>query len=181
MMIFSCHIFARSAGLFSVLILSLLISACGFQLRGTQALPNSLSSLKFKCANEKTWDLCHQLSREFQLHQIKLTDEAEMTLSISNVNKKKRSVSINSDASTAEYDLINSVRYKLIHSATQTLITTQMVEVNQSYRHKSSELIAKEREKDEIQAQLNQEIATIIFHQLSVFDAQRIKQSLNSK
>jgi len=170
----------RFTGFFRLLILCGLISACGFQLRATQALPDSLSSLIFKCENEKTWDLCRQLSREFQLHQIKLSDEAEMTLSISNVNKKQRSVSIDSDASTAEYDLIYSVRYKLIHSATQTLISSQLVETNQSYRHQSSALIAKEREQDEIQTKLNQKITNIIFRQLSVFDDQRIQQSINS-
>ena len=175
------NIFSRSTGLFSLLTLSLFLNACGFQLRGTQALPDSLSSINFKCANEKTWDLCRQLSREFQLHKIKLTDEAEMILSISNVNKKQRSVSIDSDASTAEYDLIYSVRYKLIHAATQTQITSQVVEVNQSYRHQSSALIAKEREQGEIQTKLNQEIANIIFRQLSVFDSLHIQQSINSK
>ena len=174
-------IFSRSIGYFSLLILSLFISACGFQLRGTQALPDSLSSINFKCANEKNWNLCRQISREFQLHHINLSDKAEITLSISNVKKKQRSVSIDSDASTAEYDLINSVSYKLIHSATQTLITSQVVKVNQSYRHQSSALIAKEREQDEIQTKLNQEIASIIFRQLSVFDNQRIQQSINSK
>jgi len=178
-MAFFSRFFSRSTGFFSLLILSCLISACGFQLRGTQALPNSLSSLNFKCANEKAWDLCRQLSREFQLHQIKLSDEAEMTLSISNVSKKQRSVSIDNDASTAEYDLIYSVRYKLIHTETQTLISSQVVEANQSYRHQSSALIAKEREQDEIQTKLNQKITNIIFRQLSVFDAQRIQQSIN--
>jgi len=162
-----------------LLVLICSISACGFQLRGTQALPDSLSTINFECANEKTWDLCRQLSREFQLHQIKLSNEAEMTLSISNVNKKQRSVSIDSDASTAEYDLIHSVRYKLIHSATQTLISSQLVEASQSYRHQSSALIAKEREQGEIQTKLNQKITNIIFRQLSVFNAERIQQSIN--
>jgi LPS-assembly lipoprotein len=150
MAIFS-HFCTRFTGFFSLVILCTLISACGFQLRGTQALPDSLSSLNFECANEKSWDLCRRLSREFQLHHIKLSDDAEMTLSISNVNKKQRSVSIDSDASTAEYNLIYSVRYKLIHSATQTLISSQFVETNQSYRHQSSALIAKEREQNEVE------------------------------
>ncbi|MFT7185694.1 MAG: LPS-assembly lipoprotein [Pseudohongiellaceae bacterium] len=173
------HFFTRLTGYFSLFILCGLISGCGFQLRGTQALPDSLNSLNFQCANEKTWDLCRQLSREFQLHQIKLSDEAEMTLTISEVNKKQRSVSIDSNASTAEYDLIYSVRYKLVHAATQTLVSSQLVEASQSYRHKSSALIAKEREQDEIQTKLNQKIANIIFRQLSVFDAQRIQQAIN--
>ena len=161
-----------------MLVLCCLVSACGFQLRGTQALPESLSQLNFKCSNEKNWDLCRQLSREFQLHQIKLSDTADMTLSISSVNKKQRSVSIDSDASTAEYDLVYSVRYKLIHSPTQTIVSNQLVKANQSYRHQSSALIAKEREQDEIQTKLNQKITNIIFRQLSVFDAQRIQQSI---
>jgi outer membrane lipopolysaccharide assembly protein LptE/RlpB len=58
-------------------------------------------------------------------------------------------------------------------------VSSQLVEESQSYRHKSSALIAKEREQDEIQTKLNQKIANIIFRQLSVFDAQRIQQAIN--
>lgn len=180
-MTLSSHFCTKLTGYFSLLILCSLISACGFQLRGTQALPDSLSSLNFQCSNEKTWDLCHRLSREFQFHQIELSDEAEMTLTISDVKTKQRSVSIDSTASTAEYDLVYSVRYKLIHTPTQTLVSSQLVKANQSYRHQSSALIAKEREQDEIQTKLNQKITNIILRQLSVFDAQRIQQSINSK
>jgi len=170
----------NTARIFCTLCLSLLIASCGFQLRSTQALPASLSSINFKCANEKIWDICRQLSKEFQLHQIELSDQAEMTLTISNDHKEQRSLSINNDASTAEFGLIHSVHYQLIHSATRKQISSQTVKVSQSYRHQSSALIAKEREHDEIQVKLNQEIADIIFRQLSVFDHQRIQQSLDS-
>ena len=107
--------------------------------------------------------------------------EAHKIVAISDIDKKRRSLSIDSYASTAEYDLIYSVRYKLTHSPTQTLISNQVVEASQSYRHQSSALIAKEREQGEIKTKLNQKITNIIFRQLSVFDAQRIQQTINAK
>mgnify|MGYP000043444415 CR=1 FL=1 len=174
------HFRLNSVSIVCLLSSSLFLNACGFQLRGIQALPSNLSSINFQCANEKTWDLCRHLSKEFQVHQITLSEQAEMILVISSVNKQQRSLSINTDASTAEYDLIHSVHYQLIHSASQKQISSQRVEASQSYRHQASALIAKEREQDEIQTRLNQEIADIIFRQLSVFDTQRVKQALNS-
>ena len=173
--------FTKTICFSSILFLCALITACGFQLRGTQALPENLHTLNFQCSNEKNWDLCRQLSRELQFHQVKLSDDAELVLSISDVNKTQRSVSIDSNASTTEYDLIYTVRYNLFHAKTNILINSQVVEASQSYRHQSSALIAKEREQNEIQSKLNRKISNIIFRQLSVYDDQRIQQTINAQ
>lgn len=163
-----------------IIILSLTLSACGFHLRGSEALPASLSSIRFECANEKFWDLCRKMRREFQLHEIELNENANMTVRISAVSNNQRSLSINPDASTAEYDLIRSVQYQLIDSASRKQVSSRIIEASQSYRHQSSALIAKEREREEIQAVLNKEITYTLFRQLSVFDAQRINQALSN-
>lgn len=175
------HSNSKLIGFSCVLVLSGILSACGFQLRGTQVLPESLNSIKFQCANEKHWDLCRQLSREFQYHQVELSETADIVLSISAVNKKQRSVSIDSDASTAEYDLIYSLHYTLTHAPTQKVITSERVEASQSYRHQSSALIAKEREQSEIHTKLNEKITNILVRQLSVFDSPRIQKAINDK
>lgn len=155
-----------------------LISSCGFQLRGSQSLPLILKELKLECSNVANWQLCQSLREQLRNQRVKLDDNAEIALSVMPIESTQRVLSIQKDASAAEHELIQSVRYRLIHTPSQQQIVEQSASVDRSYRYDSSALLANERESNEITVALSQQLATIIVRQISVYDQKRINRDL---
>lgn len=162
-----------------LVILSSLLSACGFHLRGYSEhnTPAAFSTLKLECANTRAWQLCQSLRQQLLLNNILLSDEAQYRLVISPIAQDSRTLSLQSNASAAEYGLSSKVDFQLIDRKTDEVIADQEVVVRNSYRHQSSALLAKERERDELQTELSQQIALEIFRQIDVLN----KQVINSK
>ncbi len=162
-----------------LIIISSLLSACGFHLRGysDHKTPAAFSRLKLECGNTRAWQLCQSLRQQLLLNNIQLADEAAYRLVISSIAQDSRTLSLQSNASAAEYGLSSKVDFQLIHRETDEVIADQEVLVRNSYRHQSSALLAKERERDELQTELSQQIALEIFRQIDVLN----KQIINSK
>lgn len=160
--------------IFPMVILTSLLSACGFQLRGysSNALPPSFSTLNFQCANTQAWQLCQTLRQQLRLNGISFDSKAMYRLSISPIAQQSRVLSLQDNAAAAEYGLSSSVSYQLTNQTTEAVVTQQTIVLRNSYRHESSALLAKERERDELQAELSQQIASEIFRQIDVINKQ---------
>lgn len=155
-------------------ILSSLLSGCGFHLRGysDNALPPSFSTLNLQCANTQAWQLCQTLRQQLMLNGISFDNKAEYRLSVSPIEQETRVLSLQDNAAAAEYGLASSVSYQLTKQSTEELVAQQKIVVRNSYRHESSALLAKERERDELQTELSQQIASEIFRQIDVINKQ---------
>jgi len=156
-----------------------LISACGFQLRGEAAFPASLRELKLECANTQDWQLCQSLRDALRINGVTLNEKAPFTLSIQSGDTHQRVVSLQQDASAAEYSLTQTVEYQLLDSSSQQQISQQSLATDRSYRNDASALLAKERESAEIRTELNRRLAAMVIRQISVFDQQRIDEILS--
>jgi outer membrane lipopolysaccharide assembly protein LptE/RlpB len=153
-----------------------LLSACGFQLRGyaNQDAPPAFSSLKLDCPNTQAWQLCQTLRQQLTLNSINLDEDAKYLLEVSPIEQKSRTLSLQKNAAAAEYGLSSNVNYKLVNLETDEIISSQDIVVRNSYRHQSSALLAKERERSELQTELSQQIAMEVFRQIDVLNKQAL-------
>ena len=81
-----------------------------------------------------------------------------------------RVLSLQANASAAELGLSSEVTYSLISALEDEIKHRQSVNVNNSYRHESTALLAKDRERDELQMQLSQQLAEEIVRQITVLN-----------
>ena len=157
---------------------SILLSACGFKLR-THSPELSIAQLKqidLDCPKAKSWELCHHLRQQFKLHDISINDDADLTLSLSPIRHQKRTLSLQPNASAAEYGLTATVNYKLSRKSNSDRATSHSVSRTHSYRHESSALLAKERERTELKAELGHTLADEVFRQVCILNT---KESTN--
>jgi outer membrane lipopolysaccharide assembly protein LptE/RlpB len=154
----------------ALLLSALLLSSCGFHLRSYGKNSSNIKAVSLDCPNTSSWEICHHLKLTLLLNDIEITENATFMLSISHMIQKSRVLSLQANASAAELGLSSEVTYSLISAQENEIKHTQSVSVNNSYRHESSALLAKDRERDELQLQLSQQIAEEIVRQITVLN-----------
>jgi outer membrane lipopolysaccharide assembly protein LptE/RlpB len=151
-----------------------LLSACGFKLRGyaNQYSPPAFSNLKLDCPSTQAWQLCQTLRQQLTLNNVSLDNDAQYHLIVSPILQDYRTLSIQKNAAAAEFGLSSKVTYQLVNLETDEVISRQEIVIRNSYRHQSSALLAKERERSELQGELSQQIAMEVFRQIDVLNKQ---------
>ena len=132
---------------------------------------SAIKQISLDCPNTSSWELCHHLKKTLLLNNIQITDNALLKLTISSLIQDSRVLSLQSNASAAELGLKSQVSYTITSSRDNELKHEQTVHNNNSYRHESSALLAKDRERDELQMQLSQQLAEEIVRQITIIDA----------
>ena len=158
------------AAVAAALLCCTLLSACGFQLRAYGDKTSAISELALHCPHTANWALCLHLKQTLVLNNIQLNDEAPLSLVVSPMSQNSRVLSLQENASPAELGLNSEVTYQLLTVHDEQIKHQQAVHVNNSYRHQSAALLAKDRERDELQKQLSQQLAEEIVRQISVLD-----------
>lgn len=154
-----------------VILSTVALSSCGFHLRSYSESASSIKELSLDCPSTSSWELCHHLKQTLLLNDIEITDAASLALTISPMIQKSRVLSLQSNASAAELGLESEVSYSLSSSKDNEIKHQQKVSNTNSYRHETSALLAKDRERDELQMQLSKQLAEEIVRQITVLDA----------
>lgn len=99
----------------SCLVLALMTSACGWQLRGTAEIPKGLSQLYVSVEDSKG-PLAIELQKTLKANHVTLVDASEnanYTLIVHEESKDKRTVGVGSDALSSAYELTLKTTYEI--------------------------------------------------------------------
>lgn len=165
----------------SLTLLALLASGCGFQLRGASPVPSVLEPLWVGCHSGVPTALCQDLKSQFTMGDVALADsreEAAYLLLLGNFRQTQRTSAISKRAEAAEYELRQSVEVALQTREGVPLMTESEISASQSYRFDSTSVLAKRREREEIERQLYGNLARQIGYRLVSFDQQKIDRIL---
>ncbi|MCJ0971827.1 LPS assembly lipoprotein LptE [Pseudomonas sp. PS1] len=145
-----------------VLGLTLLLSACGFQLRGTGETSFALQEINLQ-ARDTYGETAKQLEELLEQSGVRVHPGARYTLDLTREQNRQRTASYTTAARTAEYELTSIVDYAL-EGPQNTLLLEDRVEVQRVYVHDSSNLISSDQEA----AQLRQEMRRELLQQLAL-------------
>jgi LPS-assembly lipoprotein len=146
--------------------LAVLLSACGFQLRGTGDVQFALKELDVSARNAYGETL-KQVREVLQNNAVRVYPGAPYSLILSNEQEDQRTASYTSSARTAEYELTMTLDYE-IRGAKNLLLLNNQLEVQNFYVQDSNNLIGSGQEA----AQLRQEMRRDLVQQL----VQRLRQ-----
>ena len=124
---------------------TVLLAACGFQLRGAAQLP--FSTLYLQVAD--TSALAHEIRRTLRASNARLVDspkEAQATLIIMSEIREKQILSLGGQGRVREYQLRYRVGYQLTDGKTTTLIAPSEILLKRDVSFNDSEVLAKEAE-----------------------------------
>jgi LPS-assembly lipoprotein len=146
--------------------LTVLLSACGFQLRGTGDVQFALKELDVSARNAYG-ESVKQVREVLQSNGVRVYPGAPYHLVLSNESENLRTASYTSSARSAEYALTMTLDYE-IRGAQNLLLTSNQLEAQNFYAQDGNNLIGSDQEA----AQLRQEMRRDLVQQL----VQRLRQ-----
>ena len=161
----------------TALALATVLAGCGFQLRGTSPVPAALQPLAVKCGSQIPDTLCLSLKEQLELGGIETTEanNAAYVLDLKSFSQDRRASAITVRAAAAEYTLTQAVRIELITDDRVPLIADTELSVRESYRYDETNILAKQREQDELEQRMNDRLAQQILFRLAPMTETRIQ------
>lgn len=138
--------------------LAILVSACGFQLRGTaQALDHTYSSIRLQ---DKSGDIIFQRALEQALRDagVRISLDSSYILTITRTHLKKRTASYSSRAKSAEYELTKDVSFQFKQEK-NTLIPRTSLQTRRSYLYRETVAVGKAEEERLLRTEMDQDLA----------------------
>ncbi len=116
-----------------VFMLMLLLTACGYHLRGAIQLPEALQKIYVRGASAELTNTIARTFRSASGELVATAAEAGMILNVINEDYQRRTISIDSSGYSNEYDLVYRLTFDLLDNQGVVLISAQTIEVSKSY------------------------------------------------
>lgn len=157
-----------------VLTAALLISACGFHLRGSnvEGIDANLSVLSPLAINGNERDLLlgTQLRRALKDTGVTVVEQmaGASILLIQNVVRDRRVLSVGTDGKVSEYELYYAVTFSVKRADGETLLPIQTVNVVRSFAFNEQEVLSKTTEQGRLYDDMRFEVVRMIIRRLQV-------------
>ena len=141
----------------------LLLNGCGFQLRGSTALPAAMAVTFIK--GEKRFDTLNDDFRDaLEGRGVRVTDnrsEAMAVLRIQENNKERDILSVDVGGKVLEFLLRQTIQFDVITADKLPLVERQIVTVSRDFVFNKDDILAKEREADLIEKELQRDAVNL--------------------
>lgn len=148
--------------------LALLVSACGFHLRGAVSMPPSMQQtyIDGNPASAMVRDL--RLNLEASGAEVVGSPQAAgATLNILNETFERRVLSVSSNTQVSEYELIYHVRFALTRADGTKLLEPQEVRVTRDYRYDPNQVLGSSSEESLLQQEMQRDVSQLILRRLA--------------
>ncbi len=179
----------RSVILIAVMLMSLIIGGCGFSLRGSQALPESIDTVVINASLQFS-PLSRALSERLPIYQLRsitagsdlaetLDPAATVLINLQPENLERRLLSVFSSGQVAEYELIYTVNYQVVFPNARPI--SNSLSVMREYQDDPQQILAKSRELELVMDEMRIESADRMVRLLSSqYNLRQPQQSLSS-
>lgn len=160
-----------------VVLLVALVGGCGFQLRGAPPVSAALQPLAVDCSSQVPETLCQSVREQLRLGEIKLVPatQADYILRLEGFEEDRRATAITARAVAAEYTLRHSVALEVVSADGIPIVASTRLNTTESYRYDETNVLAKQREEDELRQQLNDRLAQQVLFRLAPLTPERIE------
>lgn len=149
------------------LLLTLLVSGCGFHAAGNRPLPELLKQVRIDViapyrVSEPTVEaaLRERLLRRGAEVVEKPRDDVT-TIRLTDLKATREVLSVGADGKALEYDLILRVNYE-VRRGSLVLIPTDLIEVRRDYSFSADQVLSKEQEAERLRDFLEEEMAELL-------------------
>ena len=157
---------ARFCGLWIGLILTLALSACGFQLRG-------LADLAFNklYIQGPALTISKALNKQLAINGVKIVDtpeQAELMLELLSESTENRILSLSGGGKVREYELFYRVHFRLRDAASELWGPVQKIENRRDFSYDDTQLLAKQFEEARLYDDMRSDTVREILRRLVV-------------
>jgi LPS-assembly lipoprotein len=136
----------RSVLLIAFLLVTMSLSACGFQLRGQAAIPYKTIFIETPSYSTFVNDLARAIRSGSDTKVVTNPEEAEAVLKITGEVQENRILSLSSGGKVREFELRYTVVYRLMDRAGLDLAPPGQINLHRDMTYDDTEVLAKESE-----------------------------------
>lgn len=136
--------------------LAVLLSACGFQLRGTGNVDFALKEIDLQARNAYG-DTVKDLKTLLESQDVRVHAGAPYRLVLTNEQERQRTISYTGSARSAEYELTTQLDYEIVGNKNLSLIQDKL-EVQNTYVHDGNNLAGSTQESTQARQEMRQEM-----------------------
>ncbi|MBI3902263.1 MAG: hypothetical protein HY306_04875 [Nitrosomonadales bacterium] len=133
-----------------VILTAVLLTACGFHLRGQSAYALPFQTLYIKSANDYT-PFVTELTHVIEANNVQVTDtpeQAQLTLDIVSETADKQILSLSSGGRVREYRLQYRISLRAFDMQQQEWLAPEEFTLRRDYSYDDTQVLAKEREEE---------------------------------
>jgi LPS-assembly lipoprotein len=154
--------------------LAALLSACGFQLRGTGDTHFALTELDVSARNVYG-DTVKQVRQVLENNQVKVYDSAPYHLILTRENSSQRTASYTSNSRSAEIQLTDTLDYE-IRGANNLLLLQNQLEVQSVYNQDQNNIVGSGQEAVQLGQEMRRQLVQKLAQNLRVITPQQLDQ-----
>ena len=162
--------------------LAVLLSACGFQLRGTGVTELSLKEIDLSARNAYG-ETVTQLRQVLQTSGVNVHTGAPYKLILTNEQENQRAASYAGAGRSVEYELTTELSYEIKGLDNLSLLNDK-IEVQKVYVHDSNNLIGSSQEGDQLRQEMRRELLqqlTLRIQRITPAQLDRLQQEAEAK
>ncbi|SEJ92697.1 LPS assembly lipoprotein LptE [Pseudomonas sp. NFR16] len=146
--------------------LAVLLSACGFQLRGTGTNALSIKELDVS-ARDAYGDLVTQLRQTLTSSGVHVYTGAQYKLFLAREEESSRSASYTGAGRSAEYQLTDVLKYE-IRGTKDVVLISDNVQVQKVYVHDGNNLVGSDQEADQVRQEMRSDLIQLMLARLQL-------------
>nr|WP_314581168.1 LPS assembly lipoprotein LptE [uncultured Pseudomonas sp.] len=154
--------------------LAVLLSACGFQLRGTGTNALSIKELDLS-ARDAYGEVVTQLRQTLTNSGVHVYTGAQYKLFLAREDETQRTASYVGSGRSAEYELTNVLKYE-IHGSKDVLLLEDNVQATKTFVHDGNNLIGSDQEADQIRKEMRSELVQKMVARLQQLTPERLDE-----
>ena len=161
-------IFAFTRNIFVALLLTALVTGCGWQLRGKGMLPEGLETLHV-VSRDPQGELAVDLSRALASAGVTITDSAansDLILSILRERSMVRVATVNEQARISEQELTEQAEFTVINRAGEVVMPRSVVSVERIFEYDENNVLATQDERELIRREMRRDLVSQILNRL---------------
>ena len=151
-----------------ILIMALLLSACGYHLRGALDLPAGMKNVYLEGGSAELRD---QFKRAMEISSVPLASSPEtagIIVKIFDEDSQRRVLSLGSGGTANDFELSYRFDYELVDAKNKVLSARQPVEIKREYYNNQLAIIAKDNEETVIRNEMYQQAVRTIVNRARV-------------
>ena len=151
---------------FITLFMLLMITSCGFHLRGMTEIPFKTISLE-----GKELSFTKNLKKTLASNKVSIilpTENPELRIELLSEESEKRILSLSGQGLVREFEIFYRVRYRIKTIDSETWSQENIIETRRDFTFSDSNLIGKEEEERQLNESMRNEAITNLFNQIQL-------------
>lgn len=152
----------------AILLVALLVSGCGWHLRGYGDAPQTFSSIYIGSKNSHS-ELVRELGRAFKSQGIDVkanANEAEYGLIIIDERRKRRTATVSGSARISEQELTESVDYSVLNSDGSIALPLTTATVDRIFEYNEDNILATDDEAQLLRREMQRDLVRQMLNRL---------------